>query len=1364
MCCLFHFIAVLGLLLSLSGGQAEKRHLYVIPTPTSSGCPKDEVCRTLSDYLQNVSDYFTSNTTIHFLSGNHTVSEPANGRVTVQDVQNFALSADSADTTLHCVERLGFEFKNAIELSITNLTIANCGCEIVDLLMHLDTKAAVALFNIRSLVLQNVRIEASHGYGLLGVNVLGDSIVNNCTFTNNMWRSDGADNSSVPNRPGGNALFVFRLYHFKSVLGNLHISQCIFSHGRDTTNYFQPRVLFYEQISRGSGLGIFLFTQLNFDSYTNSEHSVNITITDSIFHHNKAPHGSGGNLFIIFHVKHNRFSSVIHVNNCTLYAGNAAQGGGIFVGSTRNEASAARSIVRVSNSTITNNLARSGGGVCIYAAQRDASNEWFFRIENSVFMNNKAMQGAAVHIAGYIQWEYGTSCIIMPPPQEYDHAFGPVIYISISETVFLQNAAKRDGGGININYFLHTVRLREDFTAGTVRVVCTRCNFTDNKADSGYAVGVSGCWNDEVSATNPPDYQMYKVSIQLFDTRITFNSRCKHDKRDYCVAAFCVCNTEEVRLSNSTFVGNKGSAVYVRKSKIIIIGVVNIINNYGINGGGFYLDCNPQSFVYLTPHSQLYMTNNRASSHGGAIAVQDCNPAPDSSIECFIQMFDEHRECSSWTDKMLTVTEAVECYDTKIIMENNTADVAGDSIYGGSLQSCHILLEIELENEKIEFITLQTSIMDIRNKLSPSEVTSNPFQVRFCDSKFKMINGSECISETEAVVYRGQTLQIPAIGVGQFNNASPSVIRTRITSNTSEILLGERQSVQELGRDCGSLEYLFKFSQKAISKIELQIFVESSKKNHLAIAHVTVANCPPGFELSNEYSTCECQLHLKIPGVKCDIDTQKFYRPAPMWIGHYREEQLTVHTNCPFHYCKSEDTEFTLDNQDDQCAFNHSGVLCGSCQQGLSLALGTSQCLKCSNVYLLLLIPFALAGVALVFLLLKCNLTVSVGSINGLIFYANIIQVNHTTFFPHGAQDMSPLTKGLSIFIAWLNLDLGIQTCFFTGMSAYTKAWLQFVFPAYVWIMVGFMIYGSRHYPTVSRLTGSNAVQVLATLFLLSYAKLLRTVIAASFSTTLTGRDSSTPLVWLLDGNVQFFKGMHVGLLVMALVVVFIYIAPFTILVLLSPCLQASSNPRIHRLISIKLKPLLDAYQGPYKDKFRYWTGLMLLVRVILFAMFIGNILGKPDINLFTVNTVIVLLLIFCWNAGRVYKNLLWNMAESFYLLNLVILTAATSLLRGLGETSTMQEIVTDVMVGTALAVFCVTVLYHFFTYLLKISVHSIKQTVQTLLRKKSCNREELAAASGIIDTVGASNNVHTVSYVELSQLRELREPLLSDT
>ena len=92
----------------------------------------------------------------------------------------------------------------------------------------------------------------------------------------------------------------------------------------------------------------------------------------------------------------------------------------------------------------------------------------------------------------------------------------------------------------------------------------------------------------------------------------------------------------------------------------------------------------------------------------------------------------------------------------------------------------------------------------------------------------------------------------------------------------------------------------------------------------------------------------------------------------------------------------------TLDDPDVQCHDGRTGKLCGTCKEKFSLALGSLHCLPCNhgNAYLALIIPFALAGIVLVAILFSLHLTVAAGTINGLIFYANIIQANYQAFFP----------------------------------------------------------------------------------------------------------------------------------------------------------------------------------------------------------------------------------------------------------------------------------------------------------------------------------------------------------------------------
>ena len=85
---------------------------------------------------------------------------------------------------------------------------------------------------------------------------------------------------------------------------------------------------------------------------------------------------------------------------------------------------------------------------------------------------------------------------------------------------------------------------------------------------------------------------------------------------------------------------------------------------------------------------------------------------------------------------------------------------------------------------------------------------------------------------------------------------------------------------------------------------------------------------------------------------------------------------------------------FTLQHYDQPCNYNRTRLLCGLCQHGVSLALATSKCITLSNYYLAMLPAFAVAGLALVSILFVCRLTVALGTINGLIFFVNIVHSN----------------------------------------------------------------------------------------------------------------------------------------------------------------------------------------------------------------------------------------------------------------------------------------------------------------------------------------------------------------------------------
>ena len=127
--------------------------------------------------------------------------------------------------------------------------------------------------------------------------------------------------------------------------------------------------------------------------------------------------------------------------------------------------------------------------------------------------------------------------------------------------------------------------------------------------------------------------------------------------------------------------------------------------------------------------------------------------------------------------------------------------------------------------------------------------------------------------------------------------------------------------------------------------------------------------------------------------------------------------------------------------------------------------------MKCTNLHILITI---IAGIILVTSLYILNFTVTIGTINGIIFYANIVSISDSVFFVNDSM-FNPLRA----FISFANLDLGIETCFYNGMDNYYKTWLQLFFPFYLIIIAASIIITSRYSTRILRLTYTRSLPVL---------------------------------------------------------------------------------------------------------------------------------------------------------------------------------------------------------------------------------------------------------------------------------------------
>ena len=755
-------------------------------------------------------------------------------------------------------------------------------------------------------------------------------------------------------------------------------------------------------------------------------------------------------------------------------------------------------------------------------------------------------------------------------------------------------------------------------------------------------------------------------------------------------------------LGNTCFEENEaeagGAVAALGSTTVYTSGNLTFLRNKAKYGGAMLI---MNSQIKMKTPAQMNFSYNTASLYGGGIyaIISDSFKAH----LCFIQFLP--------MDNATTV----DVDSVQVTYFYNSAGIAGSALYGESFDTC-LTLFITPINSPIfpgpklikKYFHLQT------NKSDLSVVSSEPYRVCICED-----NQPQChILEYNTTVYPGEIFTLSLIGVGQMFGAVPATVLAELSSNNGDEdshSLGKFQDVQLIVEPmCTAVNYSV-LSSNQTETLVLKVAKERPISDlsyisgvyqlapdtynywhHSVNINLTLAPCPPGFTLSMYPFQCTCTPALKRAKILCNINTKSIHKPNNYWIGVTSTNgtnDAVVHPHCPYDFCKSGPMNLNLEYPNEQCQYNRSGILCGNCQNGSSLTLGTSQCLQCTNVYLLLIIPFAVAGIVVVAILIMCNFTVSVGTINGLIFYANIVRINQEILFPATAN--GPYSHILTTFIAWLNLDLGIETCFWDGLDAYGKVWLQLIFPVYIWALIGAIIVLSDRYTTAARLSGRNAVPVLATLFLFSYAKLLRVVVAALAYTTLEYPDGTVVTVWLYDGNVKYFDGKHIPLFLVALAILLFLSTPYTVVLLFAQCLQ-KSHSRVLFWVR-RMKPLFDSYIGTYKDKHRYWTGVLLVARAVLILVYALTSLGDPAVNLLSTITVILSLTVVNLAIGGAYKQWILTLLEQSFLLNLCILSAATLYTRqGDGNQAAVAYTSTTVSLVTSAGI----VFYHIYIVL----------------------------------------------------------------
>ena len=836
--------------------------------------------------------------------------------------------------------------------------------------------------------------------------------------------------------------------------------------------------------------------------------NVTVIVSNCTFIKNSAPQGKGGAFYII--------SAEVTVS-FSVFTNNSAQCGGALHAAYNTSIMLCQSILTANHADLTrggaihftsvevdifhctfqDNIATTGGGAV-------SSGVISLTIQNSAFHSNKASEGTALEMldgqttihnsqftlntvdrsigggGGAVSVKGDTlelhNCTFHANSALQDGGKGGAVYVtSLNSLIWIQitfthNSAK-DGGAVYIQntrtavLWECTFKWNQAKRSGGALVMSKHdfevfllayCDFLGNTATFGgaLALNASAAFPTLIySCSNHTDWLDQNIAEALFCL--------KHNSSIQITTLDGISHFNFTIITNCTFSGNKLNSKESRGGAIAIQGIQRGIgqvfdksttdriivqncmftgNNAG-KGGGIYSNAS-RIFVKDTTFQQ-----NSAKLNGGGISLNASWMCLEGEIR-FISnevTFEHGRGGAIYSDQGYNSCKTNACpivwtNQTKMRFTRNTAAV-GPILYGGMLDRCD-----SLPGKSIKTALEGYLLSNMKSYKWSSRTITSP-RTTFC---FK--DNCSTRRRTISSIFPGQSFTVNVGCVDQllqpFNNC---LVQSEYNSTDFELGTGESKRPIN-GYD--KITFLLNSNQKgaAILKMLGNIHCTDGEWNKLEII-VHVDQCPLGFQLDNKKCGCDKRLINTSMRIECSIDKELLILNGIGWLS-YKGGLLRTHSDCPLDYCFRNLKYISVLEPDSQCTNNHEGILCGGCVANHSVVIGSWKCMECSHSprynFVWLTVVMAIAGVVLVVFLSVFKMTVSSGTINGLIFYANVLSFG-------GLLDTSfcSLLPILHVFISWINLDLGIEVCFYSGMDVYQKTWLQFVFPIYIWVLVG---------------------------------------------------------------------------------------------------------------------------------------------------------------------------------------------------------------------------------------------------------------------------------------------------------------------
>ena len=747
----------------------------------------------------------------------------------------------------------------------------------------------------------------------------------------------------------------------------------------------------------------------------------------------------------------------------------------------------------------------------------------------------------------------------------------------------------------------------------------------------------------------------------------------------------------------SNFSFNYGTVMQAIRSDITLEGHIVFHNNTSINGGAIMLI--GDSLIHLTQRLQANFTNSRALSSGGAIYGLS---SPFDKTHCTFQV------------------NTTQYDDIAVLFENNKATVTGNSIFSSKLYNCY------MNNYNWVDSTKATEIYNTIFTFIPNntfQLSTTPVKLKICNT-----NNSNILFIYDA--YPGETVNFSMAAINAVGNYSYSIVSVAVVKNndigfTSDInwYLSERQSTQVIREsdDCTLINITIHTNDNStldIHKYGALLFTVPSIAS-ITVVDITLKSCPPGFELNLGSGSCICShllSSLNIDGYypNCSINTRTFNRPTfTSWAGTVNETSgFLLSLYCHHEYCNNDPT-FTvfhysnrdkrfrisskdLSNTSSLCLYNREGILCGDCSTNYSVVFGSTECRQCSNWWLWTLVFYTVAGPLLIYLLYALRLTLTTGTLNGIIFYIQIANAGLYDILSTNVSQCSwtiRYSMKVALFvISFLNLNLGFPLCFYNGMTELWKARLNLLFPLYLLTIVVVIIILSRFSLRLSNKITHSSVQVLVTVVHLSFTKLLLAFFDVFTSVQLHNNTMNEPInVWYNDGSVNYGEGEHFVLMIVTSVIVGIFLIPYMLIILTGRLLMKSNKIREY------LRPIYEAIHAPYKYNKQYWftaRQLLLIFVSIVYTIYRGSTMTK-FLLIYSIVLPVYVLFVTYQAYLQPFKNKFINILDLSILINYGTILCTNWYFIGRQKYYCTLGILDATLIHVLMFTFSVVVFYH---------------------------------------------------------------------